>query len=164
MSDSDSIVDLLVFGGGMAGMSAAARACSDGASVVLVEKGPAIGGSAVYAGFIWTAPTVEVMRDVNPDADPALSARVVEQYGDALDWVRSLDVAVADPVTVLGYGRGSATDMANYLLTCDRLLSRATGSSVSTARSWWAPQRRVSWSRTEPSSARRSRTAPASNG
>ncbi len=92
MSDSDSTVDLLVFGGGMAGMSAAARACSDGASVVLVEKGPAIGGSAIYAGFIWTAPTVEVMRDVNPDADPALSARVVEQYGDALDWVRSLDV------------------------------------------------------------------------
>ena len=57
MSDSDSIVDLLVFGGGMAGMSAAARACSDGASVILVEKGPAIGGSAMYAGFIWTAPT-----------------------------------------------------------------------------------------------------------
>ena len=39
MSDSDSVVDLLVFGGGMAGMSAAARACSDGASVILVEKG-----------------------------------------------------------------------------------------------------------------------------
>ena len=122
MSDSDSIVDLLVFGGGMAGMSAAARACSDGASVVLVEKGPAIGGSAMYAGFIWTAPTVEVMREVNPDGDPALSAEVVEHYGDALDWVRSLGVHVADPVTVLGYGRGSQTDMANYLLACDRLV------------------------------------------
>jgi succinate dehydrogenase/fumarate reductase flavoprotein subunit len=122
MSDSDSMVDLLVFGGGMAGMSAAARAFSDGASVILVEKGPAIGGSAVYAGFIWTAPTVEVMRDVNPDADPALSARVVEQYGEALDWVRSLGVAVAEPVTVLGYGRGCATDMANYLLACERLV------------------------------------------
>lgn len=122
MSDSDAIIDLLVFGGGMAGMSAAARACSDGASVVLVEKGPAIGGSAMYAGFIWTTPTVEVMQDVNPDADPALSARVVENYGEALEWVRSVGVAVADPVTVLGYGRGSATDMANYLLACERLV------------------------------------------
>ena len=122
MSDSDAIVDLLVLGGGMAGMSAAARACSDGASVVLVEKGPAIGGSAMYAGFIWTAPTVEVMREVNPDADPELSARVVEHYGEAIDWVRSLGVHVADPVTVLGYGRGSQTDMANYLLACDRLV------------------------------------------
>ncbi len=122
MSDSDSIVDLLVFGGGMAGMSAAARAASDGASVIVVEKAPAIGGSAMYAGFIWTAPTVEVMHEVNPDADPALSAQVVERYGEALDWVRSLGVAVADPVVVLGYGRGCATDMANYLLACERLV------------------------------------------
>ena len=122
MPAADSIVDLLVLGGGMAGMSAAARACSDGASVVAVEKAPAIGGSAMYAGFIWTAPTVEVMREVNPDADPELSAEVVSGYGDALAWVRSLGVAVADPVTVLGYGRGCATDMANYLLACERLV------------------------------------------
>jgi succinate dehydrogenase/fumarate reductase flavoprotein subunit len=39
-----------------------------------------------------------------------------------LDWVRSLGVTVADPVTVLGYGRGCATDMANYLLACERLV------------------------------------------
>jgi succinate dehydrogenase/fumarate reductase flavoprotein subunit len=122
MSDSNSIVDLLVFGGGMAGMSAAARASSEGASVVLVEKGDAIGGSAMYAGFIWTAPTVEVMREVNPDADPALSAQLVDGFGEGVDWVRSLGVHVADPVTVLGYGRGSQTDMANYLLACERLV------------------------------------------
>ena len=121
MSESDS-VDLLVVGGGMAGMSAAARASSDGASVVLVEKGAAIGGSAMYAGFIWTAPTIEVMREVNPKGDPALSAQVVEHYGEAMDWVRSLGAHVADPVTVLGYGQGSQTDMANYLLACERLI------------------------------------------
>ena len=121
MSDSDS-VDLLVFGGGMAGLSAAARAVSYGASVVLAEKAPAIGGSAMYAGFIWTAPTVEVMHEVNPDADPALSAEVVEHYDEAMEWVRSLGVHVADPVTVLGYGRGSQTDMANYLVACERLV------------------------------------------
>src|SRR3954451_15862756 len=121
-SDADPMVDLLVFGGGMAGMSAAARAAHDGASVVLVENGPAIGGSAMYAGFVWTAPTVDVMRDVNPDADPALAALVVEQYGEAMDWIRSLDVTVGEMVTVLGYGRGCATDMANYLLACERLV------------------------------------------
>jgi succinate dehydrogenase/fumarate reductase flavoprotein subunit len=121
-SHSDSPVDLLVFGGGMAGMSAAARAADAGASVVLVEKGPAVGGSAMYAGFIWTAPSVEVMRRVNPDAEPDLAAKVVADYADALDWVKSLDVAVADPVTVLNFGRGCATDMANYLLACERLV------------------------------------------
>src|SRR5438093_1604187 len=97
-------VDLLVLGGGMAGMTAAARAARDGATVVLVEKGEAIGGSAAYAGFIWTAPTREVMHDVNPDGDPALADRVVEAYDEGIAWVRSLGVEVKDPVAVLGYG------------------------------------------------------------
>jgi succinate dehydrogenase/fumarate reductase flavoprotein subunit len=122
MTEPGGEIDLLVLGGGMAGLSAAARAASDGASIVLVEKGSGVGGSAAYAGFIWTAPTVEVMREVNPDADLKLAGRVVEHYGDALDWVRSLDVHVEPPVTVLGYGRGCATDMANYQLTCERLV------------------------------------------
>src|SRR5438093_4462448 len=114
-------VDLLVLGGGMAGMTAAARAARDGATVVLVEKGEAIGGSAAYAGFIWTAPTVEVMREVNPDADPNLARRVVEGYAQGVEWVGSLGVHLADPVTVLGYGRGRLTDMANFLLACERV-------------------------------------------
>jgi succinate dehydrogenase/fumarate reductase flavoprotein subunit len=122
MTDTNLQVDLLVIGGGMAGLSAAARAASDGASVVLVEKGSGLGGSANYAEFIWTAPTVEVMRQVNPDADATLSSRVVEDYAEALDWVRSLDVHVADPVTVIGYGRGAQTDLANYFSKCERLI------------------------------------------
>ena len=115
-------VDLLVLGGGMAGMSAAARAARDGATVVLVEKGDAIGGSAAYAGFIWTAPTLEVMHEVNPDGDHALADRVVEAYDQGIAWVGSLGVDVKDPVTVLGYGRGRETDLANYLLACERLV------------------------------------------
>ena len=122
MTQSSEQVDLLVLGGGMAGMSAAARAAKTGAKVTLVEKGPAIGGSAAYAGFIWTAPTVEVMHRVNPEADHRLADRVVTHYAEALDWVRSLGAHVADPVTVLGYGRGSAVDMANYLLACERVV------------------------------------------
>ena len=122
MSETNGQVDLLVLGGGMAGLSAAARAAKDGASVALVEKGATLGGSANYAEFIWTAPTVEVMREVNPNADETLSRRVVEDYAQALDWVRSLDVHVADFVTVIGYGRGAQTDLANYFSKCERLI------------------------------------------
>jgi succinate dehydrogenase/fumarate reductase flavoprotein subunit len=121
-SESRGQIDLLVLGGGMAGISAAAHAARHSASVVLVEKGPAIGGSAAYAGYIHTTPTVEVMREVNPGGDPKLSDKVVEGYDDAIDWVRSLGVHVADPVPVLGYGRGCETDMANYLLACERIV------------------------------------------
>jgi succinate dehydrogenase/fumarate reductase flavoprotein subunit len=120
--ESDSSVDLLVVGGGMAGLTAAASAARQGASVVLVEKGEEVGGSAAYAGFVWTAPDSDVMAAINPGGDPVLRARVVEDHADGLDWVRSLGVEVRDPVTVLGYGRGSQVDMANYLLACERLV------------------------------------------
>ena len=77
-------LDLLVIGGGLAGLSAAARAVENGASVVVVEKAPAVGGSALYAGFLWTTQTMDVMREINPDGDPALGARLVDGYDAAM--------------------------------------------------------------------------------
>ena len=75
MSDAD----LLVIGGGMAGLSAAAWSVRQGRSVVLVEKG-ALGGTAVQAGFIWTAPTYEVLREQVPDGDPALQRALIDGF------------------------------------------------------------------------------------
>jgi succinate dehydrogenase/fumarate reductase flavoprotein subunit len=75
MTQHAPTIDLLVLGPGMAGHTAASKAAKEGASVVLVDKAPAVGGSAAYAGFIWTAPSIEVMREVNPDGDPALGSR-----------------------------------------------------------------------------------------
>ena len=123
-------VDLLVLGGGVAGLSAAARAAQGGASVVLVEKAPAVGGSAAYAGFLWTAPTIEVMREVNPGGDASLGARVVEDYDHAIDWVRAVGVDVREPVTVLGYGRGRQTDMAALISSCERVVREAPAGDV----------------------------------
>jgi 2-polyprenyl-6-methoxyphenol hydroxylase-like FAD-dependent oxidoreductase len=132
MSDRDlnQPVDLLVLGGGMAGLVAAARAAQAGASVALVEKAPRTGGSAVYAGFMWTAPTLEVMREINPGGDPVLAERLVEGYPAAMDWVHSLGVDARSPVTVLGYGRGSQTDMPQLLAACERIIRDARGGEV----------------------------------
>jgi succinate dehydrogenase/fumarate reductase flavoprotein subunit len=110
----------------MAGLTAAASAAERGARVALVEKGEVLGGSAVYAGFVWTAPDNAVMSAVNPGGDPDLRARVVDDYAEGIAWMRSLGVEVRDPVTVLGYGRGSQADMANYLNACERIV-RASG-------------------------------------
>jgi succinate dehydrogenase/fumarate reductase flavoprotein subunit len=124
------MVDLLVIGGGLAGISAAARAIQEGGSVVVVEKGPALGGSAVYAGFLWTAPTLDVMREINPDGDPELGARLVDGYDDAVDWVRALGVAMKEPVTVLGYGRGVQTDMNGLITACERVVRAAPDTEI----------------------------------
>jgi succinate dehydrogenase/fumarate reductase flavoprotein subunit len=118
MSDN---VDLLVLGGGMAGLSAAAWSVKQGRSIVLVEKGE-LGGSAARAGFIWTAPSVEVLREQIPDGDPELAGQLIEGFEPGVEWVRSLGVEVQPAVTVLRFGRGHQTSILNYLRVCELII------------------------------------------
>ena len=97
-------------------------ACAQGRSVVLVEKG-ALGGTAIHAGFIWTAPSFEALREADPGRRPG--ARAVGSStasAPAIEWVRSLDVECLPPVTVLRFGRGHQTDMTNYLRVCEQIV------------------------------------------
>jgi succinate dehydrogenase/fumarate reductase flavoprotein subunit len=125
---AEVMYDLLVIGGGMAGLSAAASVAGNGGSVVLVDRAPALGGSAMFAGYVWTAPSVDVLREVNPDGDPSLAATLVDGFPSAIDWIRSLGVEVRPPVTLLRYGRGHQVDMQRYLRTCEAEVRR-TGNS-----------------------------------
>ncbi|MFF3372410.1 FAD-dependent oxidoreductase [Streptomyces sp. NPDC002680] len=124
-------MDLLVIGGGMAGLSAAARVAAEGGSVVLVEKAERVGGSARFAGFVWTAPTIEELRRVNPDGDPELAEALIDGFADGVVWIRSLGVQCRPPVPVLGFGRGHQVDTNHYLDTCERLI-RDRGQEVLT--------------------------------
>jgi succinate dehydrogenase/fumarate reductase flavoprotein subunit len=121
--------DLLVVGGGMAGLSAAAWSVRQGRSVTLVEKG-AMGGTAIHAGFIWTAPTYEVLREQIPDGDPALARALVDGLDPAIEWVRSLGVECLPAVTVLRFGKGHQTDMTNYLRLCEAIVRDDPSSTV----------------------------------
>jgi succinate dehydrogenase/fumarate reductase flavoprotein subunit len=126
-------VDLLVLGGGMAGLSAAAFAARHGARVVLVEKAAAVGGSAALAGYVWTARTPEVLAEIMPQGDPELGRVLVEGVGGGVDWIRSLGVECGDPVTVMGYGRGCQVDMQQYIRACEAAVRRAPGCRVLTS-------------------------------
>jgi len=118
-------IDLLVLGGGMAGLAAAARVAQAGGSVVLVEKAEATGGSAAYAEFLWSAPDLETMRAAVPDGDPALAERLIERRGDALAWIDDLGVHTGPSVEVLGFGRGNRVDLAALLRTLERAVGDA---------------------------------------
>jgi succinate dehydrogenase/fumarate reductase flavoprotein subunit len=115
---STTTCDLLVLGGGMAGLSAAAWTVANGGSVVLVEKGE-LGGSASRAGFIWTAPTYEALREAIPAGDPELARALIDGFEPAIDWVRSTGVEVQEPVTVLRFGRGHQVMLPTYLHACE---------------------------------------------
>jgi len=118
MSSQSNTADLLVLGAGIAGLTAAARAAAAGARVVIAEKGPAVGGSAQYAGYVWTAESYERLREINPDGDPDLAHVVADNIEEGLDWIRSLDVEVGPKVVVLGYGRGCQTNLVGYITAC----------------------------------------------
>ncbi|MHB8335062.1 MAG: FAD-dependent oxidoreductase [Acidimicrobiales bacterium] len=118
-------VDLLIVGGGMAGLAAGASAAQRGGRVVLVERAAELGGSAAYAGFIWTAPSIEVLHEVNPEGDPELAAKYVNDFEPSVEWVRSLSVDCLPAVTLLGYGSGHQTDMNNLLRTCESIIEGA---------------------------------------
>jgi len=115
-------VDLLVVGGGMAGLTAAARGVRHGLDVLLVESGPGLGGSALYAGYLWTAPTIEAMDQANPHGDPALKKALVEGFGGAVDFLRALDVPCGPAVPILRFGQGHQFDTALYVDTCKKIV------------------------------------------
>ncbi|GFJ86469.1 FAD-binding protein [Phytohabitans rumicis] len=127
-------VDLLVIGGGMAGLTAAATAATAGARVLVAEKGDHTGGSAVYAGYAWTAPTVDVLREVNPDGDQALGARLVDGFPGGVEWIRSLGVDCRPAVTVLGYGRGHQFDTNHYIARCEQRIKEHGGQVLTRTR------------------------------
>lgn len=117
--------DTVVIGGGMAGLTAAARAVRLGQSVVVVEVSDVLGGSAQYAGYAWTAPDHQTMDAVNPAGDPALRRALVDRFAAGVEWIDSLGVTVHDAVTVLRFGRGHQFDTMHYIDTCARIVKES---------------------------------------
>jgi succinate dehydrogenase/fumarate reductase flavoprotein subunit len=116
-------VDVLVIGGGMAGLTAAVRGLRRGARVMLVEAAESVGGSALHAGYLWTAPDRETMARVNPRGDEALRNALVDGFDGALGWIRSLGVDCRGSVPVLGYGRGHQFETSHYVDECRRIVT-----------------------------------------
>jgi predicted oxidoreductase len=118
--------DLVVIGGGMAGMTAAARAAGRGARVVVVEKAPEIGGSAALSGgYVWTATSLAQMN-LHDDGDPRLHAVIIEEYPEVLAWMRGRGIDMRPPQKVL-YGRGCQIDMQGHLRTAANEVEAAGG-------------------------------------
>ena len=117
----------------MAGLTAAARAARDGARGAVVERAEELGGSARYAGYLWTAATDELLAEADPDGDPALRHTLVDGYADAVAFARSLDVPLGDEVVLLRYGRGRRIDTAAYLGACAKVVTDAGGEILCSA-------------------------------
>ena len=118
--------DLLVIGGGMAGMSAAGWAAERGARVIVVEKAAALGGSAVLSGgVLWTATSPEKMA-LYGGGDAALGQVVLDTYPEALGWLRRRDVPISPRLDVL-HGQGYQIDIWSHIRGCETLVGQHDG-------------------------------------
>jgi succinate dehydrogenase/fumarate reductase flavoprotein subunit len=85
--------DVVVCGAGMAGLCAAVTALDAGARVLVVEKGPAPGGSMrMSGGTLWTAPTMEIMERYVPGGDRERQRQLVDNLADGVAWLESLGI------------------------------------------------------------------------
>ncbi len=118
--------DLLVIGGGMAGMSAAGWAAERGARVIVVEKAVTLGGSAVLSGgVLWTAASRQKMTMYGA-GDPALGQVVFDTYPTAIAWLRRRGVDISPRMDVL-HGQGYQIDIAGHIQSCAALVEQHGG-------------------------------------
>lgn len=98
---------VLIFGAGLAGLSAGISALEEGAAATLFEKSPRPGGTTVLStGFVWTFEDYEELRSKIPAGDAALQWLVYETLPLGYDFLTRHNVSLAAPISMLGHGRG----------------------------------------------------------
>ena len=106
MSDSREVI---VVGGGMAGLTAGLAAAEAGGDVLVLESEPSVGGSmALSGGLIWSPATYELARQWVPRGDPGLQRILVDELEPAWSWLEDHGLPLEPPVPCLKdrMGRG----------------------------------------------------------
>jgi succinate dehydrogenase/fumarate reductase flavoprotein subunit len=101
--------EVIVVGGGMAGLTAALAAAEAGGDVLALESEPSVGGSmAISGGLIWSPATFELARRWIPRGDPELQRILVDELDDAWTWFEEHALPLDPPVACLKdrMGRG----------------------------------------------------------
>jgi succinate dehydrogenase/fumarate reductase flavoprotein subunit len=98
--------DVVVIGGGMAGLVAANAALEEGARVCLVEKLQELGGSmALAGGYVWTLKSMETYREVVPHGDAEVGRFLVDDFEAGIEWLAQHGVKLGPRID--GYHEGT---------------------------------------------------------
>ena len=118
---SEIDTDIVIVGGGGAGLTAAVEATQAGSSVVVVEKNGFVGGNTILSGGIYNAPDPELQEPAGIEdseelfyeqtyeagdevANPELVKVLTSQADDGLEWLKSIGMEFRDDI---GQGAGS---------------------------------------------------------
>ena len=100
-------MNVVVVGGGLAGLVAALRAIELGARVTLLEKGDRLGGSLVYSsGYVWSYKDLRTFRREAPGGDVTLQRLILERLESGLEWLehRGVSALTRDTANPLTFG------------------------------------------------------------
>jgi len=99
--------NVLVCGGGLAGLTAAITALESGTPTTLIEKAPEVGGTtALASGLIWTYSDYDRMRADIPNGDPVLQWLVYDTIDAARTWLAQQGATLGPEQQYRGFGRG----------------------------------------------------------
>lgn len=152
--------DVIVVGGGMAGLTAALATAEAGGDVLVLESEPTVGGSmAISGGLIWGPGSYELARQWIPRGNPELQRIFVDELEEAWSWFEGHGLPLDPPVACLkdrmGRGRlmsaggpGARGPWADELLAAARregaeVLVEARVDTVEPAEDGWT----VTWAR-----------------
>lgn len=80
----EKTVDVVVVGGGGAGVSAATAVANAGQTVILIEKTAALGGNTLASGGVWNAVNAELDANTASDEGRVATLRTYLAYDEAL--------------------------------------------------------------------------------
>ena len=108
-AETELKTDVVVVGGGAAGLSAAVSAAQHGAKVILLEKESTLGGAARYAEGLFAVETDELRKKASPltkdyafkqamefnhwEADAALVRTVIDESPKTIAWLDTLGLS-----------------------------------------------------------------------
>ena len=88
-------MQILVAGGGLAGLAAALQAIELGAQVTLLEKGVRLGGSLIYSsGYVWSYRDLRTFRREAPGGEIPLQSLILNRLEPDIRWLEDRGVAV----------------------------------------------------------------------
>jgi succinate dehydrogenase/fumarate reductase flavoprotein subunit len=96
--------DVIVVGGGMAGLVAGLRAAEAGARTLILERGDEIGGSARLASGFLAVPRDAAALTPPAGGDPALARAVLQDYPRVIRWLGARGVPLSPLVPDVMYG------------------------------------------------------------
>ncbi|KAK7428074.1 hypothetical protein QQZ08_005506 [Neonectria magnoliae] len=126
--------DVLIIGGGMAGLSAAITVSNSETRCVVVEKSDRLGGSSrLSAGMFWAPKDVDIAHETIPFADPQLLTKFLADYPKAVEWMRQNGIKTRDQFNgIMTIGIGFPIDIPQWLAKAESILTSSPSTQILT--------------------------------